>query len=81
MALKSHACCTERGIFRRCLNNPHIATMKTNPTPRRETCNQSAATGFNVALSLRLNRSRHSLDATPLHPESGIAAKVHGRKK
>jgi len=58
-----------------------IATMKTNPIPHRGTCNQDAATGFNVALSLWLNRSRHSLDATPLHPESGIAAKVHGKKK
>lgn len=42
-------------------------TMEADAT---KACNQDDATGFVVALSLRLNRSRHSLDATSLAPES-----------
>jgi hypothetical protein len=41
--LKSHACCTAHGIFRRCLNKP---AMEANPIPRCGTYNQDDATGF-----------------------------------
>jgi hypothetical protein len=47
------------------------ATMKA----KTKACNQDEA----VALSLRLNESRHSLDATPLRLK--VAAKVQAKKK
>ena len=47
------------------------ATMEANPT---KACNQDDA----VAWSLRLNESRHSLDATPLRLK--VAAKVQTKK-
>ncbi len=46
---------------------PMNATMEADPIPQRGTDNQDDATGF-----IRLNG---------LRPASGIAAKVHGKKK
>ena len=52
-----------------------MAAMEADPIPHCGTCNQDEA----VALSLWLNESRHSLDATPLRLK--VAAKVYGAKR
>jgi hypothetical protein len=56
------------------LNSPHIAAMEADPIPHCWACNQDAA----EALSLWLNETSHSLDATPLRLK--VAAKVQTKK-
>ncbi|HEX7576794.1 MAG TPA: hypothetical protein VF430_02015 [Verrucomicrobiae bacterium] len=56
------------------LNNPHIATMEADPIPHCGAGNQDDA----VALSLWLNETSHSLDATSLRLK--VAAKVQTKK-
>jgi hypothetical protein len=46
MALKSHACCTVRGIFRRCLNKPQIVAREADPA---KACNQDDATASSAS--------------------------------
>lgn len=54
--MKSRECCMVPGIFHRCLNSLHIATMEADPT---KAYNQDAATGF-----MRLNALRLKAAAT-----------------
>ena len=51
MALKLSACLMGQGICRRCLNDPHIATMEADPT---QAYNQDDASGFIRLNALRL---------------------------
>ena len=45
------ACCMARGIFHRCLNSPHIASLEPDPG---KASNQDDATGFIRLNALRL---------------------------
>jgi hypothetical protein len=67
-----YTACTFR-LVENILSGFALATMETD---RTRAYNQDDATGL-FALSLRLNESRHSLDATPLRLK--VAAKVHGK--